>query len=88
MAAEVTGPKLKSAQHVTEQKWLEQVAKAAEKQVDLKVSLSSYDIYSAVDWGKRLFIYGKVSGSSLGHVSEWTFNLSLSPNFLSLFLRP
>jgi len=36
MAAEVTGPKLKSAQHVTEQKWLEQVAKAAEKQVDLK----------------------------------------------------
>lgn len=36
MAAEATGPKLKSAQHITEQKWLEQVAKAAEKQVDLK----------------------------------------------------
>ena len=46
MAAEVTGPKLKSAQHVTEQKWLEQVAKAAEKQVDLKVSLSLSVSYS------------------------------------------
>jgi len=36
LASQVTGPKLKSAQHVTEEKWLQQVAKAAEKSVDLK----------------------------------------------------
>jgi len=36
MAAQATGPKLKSAQHVTEERWLAQVALAAEKTVDLK----------------------------------------------------
>ena len=38
---------------------------------------SSYDIYSAVDWGKRICMYGQVPGSSLGYFSEWNFNLAL-----------
>jgi len=39
MAAEVTGPKIKSAQHITEDKWLQQVAKHAERSVDLKAEV-------------------------------------------------
>lgn len=39
LAAQATGPKLKSAQHITEEKWLQQVAKAAEKSVDLKAEV-------------------------------------------------
>ena len=38
---------------------------------------SSYGIYSAVDWGKRICMYGQVPGSSLGYFSEWNFNLAL-----------
>ena len=43
--------------------------------VFLLLFVSLYDIYSAVDWGKLICMYGQVSGSSLGHVSEWNFNL-------------
>jgi hypothetical protein len=50
MAAEVTGPKLKSAQHVTENKWLEQVARAAERSVDLKAEVEQLKVkkYSSI----------------------------------------
>ena len=41
---QITGPKLKSAQHVTEEKWLQQVAKAAEKSVDLKEEIEQLKV--------------------------------------------
>ena len=44
MAAEVTGPKIKSAQHITEDKWLQQVAKHAERSVDLKAEVEQLKV--------------------------------------------
>ena len=35
---------MKSAQHVTEEKWLQQVAKAAEKSVDLKEEIEQLKV--------------------------------------------